>query len=210
VFIKDHMTPNPITISSHTPVLEALDILKKHKIRQLPVVDNGALTGLVTRYDLLTVSPSPATTLSVFEMNYLLSKMVVREVMIKNPPTISPEASIEEAAVIMREKKIDSLLVLENGKLTGIITESDLFEALIQLFGFRRAGTRIVIETDNRVGALADLLDIVREHNISVIGIACVERPEAKVQVVLRLSTTEPASLVEDFKNKGVDVRSIS
>lgn len=210
MFIKDHMTPNPITIPSSTPILEALDIMKKQKIRQLPVVDKGVLAGLVTRYDLLTVSPSPATTLSVFEMNYLLSKMVVREVMIKDPPTISPDASIEEAAVIMREHKIGSLLVVENNKLAGIITESDLFEALIQLFGFRRAGTRIVIESENRVGALADLLDVVREHKISVIGIACVERPEAKVQVVLRLNTTEPAPLVEEFKNKGFYVRSIS
>ncbi|MEW6274181.1 MAG: CBS and ACT domain-containing protein [Bacillota bacterium] len=210
MFIKDHMTPNPITIPSNTPILEALDIMKKQKIRQLPVVDKGVLTGLVTRYDLLTVSPSPATTLSVFEMNYLLSRMVVKEVMIKNPPTISPEANIEEAAVIMREHKIGSLLVVENNKLVGIITESDLFEALIKLFGFRRAGTRIVIETENRVGALADMLDVVRDHNISVIGIACVERPEQKVQVVLRLNTTEPGPLVEEFKNKGFDVRSIS
>ncbi|MEW6425683.1 MAG: CBS and ACT domain-containing protein, partial [Bacillota bacterium] len=200
----------PITIPSNTPILEALDIMKKQKIRQLPVVDKGVLTGLVTRYDLLTVSPSPATTLSVFEMNYLLSRMVVKEVMIKNPPTISPEANIEEAAVIMREHKIGSLLVVENNKLAGIITESDLFEALIKLFGFRRAGTRIVIETENRVGALADMLDVVRDYNISVIGIACVERPEQKVQVVLRLNTTEPGPLVEEFKNKGFDVRSIS
>lgn len=210
MFIKDHMTPNPITIPSNTPILEALDIMKKQKIRQLPVVDKGVLTGLVTRYDLLTVSPSPATTLSVFEMNYLLSRMVVKEVMIKNPPTISPEANIEEAAVIMREHKIGSLLVVENNRLAGIITESDLFEALIKLFGFRRAGTRIVIETENRVGALADMLDVVRDHNVSVIGIACVERPEQKVQVVLRLNTTEPGPLVEEFKNKGFDVRSIS
>ncbi len=210
MFIRDHMTPSPITIPSHTPVLEAMEILKKHRIRQLPVVDKGALVGLVTRYDLLTVSPSPATTLSVFEMNYLLSKMVVKEVMIKNPPVISPEAHIEEAAVIMREHKVDALLVVENGKLIGIITESDLFEALIKVFGFRRPGIRMVIETENRVGALADMLAIVRDHNISVIGIACEEKTENKVQVMLKLSTAESGSLVEEFNQKGFYVRSVS
>ncbi|MGB9903791.1 MAG: CBS and ACT domain-containing protein [Desulfotomaculales bacterium] len=210
MFIKDHMTPSPITISPATPILEALDIMKKQKIRQLPVVERGNLVGLVTERDLLTVSPSPATTLSVFEMNYLLSKMTVKEVMIKNPPTISPDANIEEAAVIMREHKIGSLLVTEKNRLIGIITESDLFEALIKVLGFRRAGTRIAIEAEDRVGVLADLLNIVRKHEISVIGIACVERPEQKVQIVLRLSTTEPASLVEEFKEKGFNVRSVS
>lgn len=210
MFIKDHMTPSPITIAPNTPIFEALDIMKKQKIRQLPVVDKGNLVGLVTERDLLTVSPSPATTLSVFEMNYLLSKMTAREVMIKNPPTISPEANIEEAAVIMREHKIGSLLVTENNKLVGIITESDLFEALIKVLGFRRAGTRIVIEAENRIGVLADVLDLVREQGISVIGIACVEKPEQKVQVVLRLNTTEPASLVEELKGKGFAIRSVS
>lgn len=210
MFIRNYMTPSPITIPSHTPVLEAMEILKKHRIRQLPVVDKGVLVGLVTRYDLLTVSPSPATTLSVFEMNYLLSKMVVKEVMIKNPPVISPEAHIEEAAVIMRERKVDALLVVENGKLIGIITESDLFEALIKVFGFRRPGIRIVIETENRVGALADMLAIVRDHNISVIGIACEEKTENKVQVMLKLSTAESGSLVEEFNQKGFYVRSVS
>lgn len=210
MFIKDHMTPSPITIAPNTPIFEALDIMKKQKIRQLPVVDKGNLVGLVTERDLLTVSPSPATTLSVFEMNYLLSKMTAREVMIKNPPTISPEANIEEAAVIMREHKIGSLLVTENNKLVGIITESDLFEALIKVLGFRRAGTRIVIEAENRIGVLADVLDLVREQGISVIGIACVEKPEQKVQVVLRLNTTESASLVEELKGKGFAIRSVS
>lgn len=210
MFVREHMTPSPITISPHTPILEALDIMKKQKIRQLPVVDKGVLLGLVTERDLLTVSPSPATTLSIFEMNYLLSKMVVKEVMLKDPPVISPEANLEEAAVIMRERKAGSLLVVENGRLIGIITESDLFEAFIKVFGFRRAGIRIVIETENRIGALADILAIVRDHQLNVVGIACIERPEQKVQVMLRLSASEPGTLVADLEQKGFVIRSVS
>src|SRR5450756_1130822 len=137
MFVKNHMTPNPINIPSDTPVFEALTILKRQKIRQLPVVDDGRLVGLVTERDLLTVSPSPATALSIHEINYLLSKMTVREVMIKNPTLLSQDTTIEEAAVIMREHKFGSLLVVEDKKLIGIITESDLFDAIVEIFGFR-------------------------------------------------------------------------
>jgi acetoin utilization protein AcuB len=208
MFIKNHMTPNPITIEPETPILEALNLMKKHRIKQLPVMKNEKLLGLVTERDLLTVSPSPATTLSIYEMNYLLSKMTVKEVMIKSPTRISPDATIEEAAVIMREHKFGSLLVAEGEKLVGIITESDLFEALIKVFGFRRPGTRIVLETENRLGTLADLLSVVRDHKLNVIGLACIELGE-KVQIMLRLAATQVSPLLEELKSKGYEVLSI-
>jgi len=185
-------------------------LLKKHRIRQLPVVEDGKLVGLVTERDLLTVSPSPATTLSIYEINYLLSKMTVREVMIKSPTAVSPDTTIEEAAVIMREHKFGSLLVVEDGKLVGIITESDLFDAMINIFGFRRPGVRLVIETENRIGAYADLLTVVAAHNISVIGLACIELGE-KVQVVLRLAISKADDeLITELNNKGFLVQSVN
>lgn len=209
MFVKNHMTTNPINIPSDTPVYEALTILKRQKIRQLPVVDDGRLVGLVTERDLLTVSPSPATALSIHEINYLLSKMTVREVMIKNPTLVSQDTTIEEAAVIMREHKFGSLLVVEDKKLIGIITESDLFDAIVEIFGFRRAGTRLVLETENRTGALADLLSLVRDHGVNVIGLAVVEIPELKIQVTLRLATSKLGLLEGKLKEAGFQVNSI-
>jgi acetoin utilization protein AcuB len=203
------MTPNPITIEPDTPIFEALSLMKKHRIKQLPVVESGKLRGLVTERDLLTVSPSPATTLSIYEMNYLLSKMTVKEVMIKSPACISPDATIEEAAVIMREHRFGSLLVMEGEKLVGIITESDLFEALIKIFGFRRPGIRIVLEAENKLGTLADLLVIIRDHQINVIGLACIELGE-KVQIMIRLSATQVSALIEELKSKGYGVIAVN
>lgn len=203
------MTPNPITVEPNTPIFEALNLMKKHRIKQLPVVEDGKLLGLVTERDLLTVSPSPATTLSIYEINYLLSRMTVKEVMIKSPARISPDATIEEAAVIMREHRFGSLLVMEGENLVGIITESDLFEALIKIFGFRRPGVRLVLEAENKLGTLADLLGIVRDHQINVIGLACIELGE-KVQIMLRLSTSQVSSLVEELKTKGYNVLSVN
>lgn len=209
MFVKNHMTPNPITIEPDTPIFEALSLMKKHRIKQLPVVEDGRLLGLVTERDLLTVSPSPATTLSIYELNYLLSKMTVKEVMIKSPARISPDATIEEAAVIMREHRFGSLLVMEGEKLVGIITESDLFEALIKIFGFRRPGIRMVLEAENKMGTLADLLAIIRDHQINVIGLACIELGE-KVQIMIRLSATQVSSLAEELKSKGYGVIAVN
>ncbi|MHB8918937.1 MAG: CBS and ACT domain-containing protein [Desulfocucumaceae bacterium] len=210
MFVKDCMTTNPITISPSTPVLEAINILKKNKIRQLPVADKNKLLGLVTRYELLSVSPSPATTLSVYEMNYLLSKMEVKEVMVKNPITVKPSTTIEEAALMMRDNKLDSLPVTENDKLVGIITESDVFDQLIKNFGLRKAGSRIVVEVEDRVGVLAEITDAVRNLGINLVGIAIADKSDQKVQVMIRVSTADPGELVNKIKEKGFLVTSVS
>ncbi|MEI6309182.1 MAG: CBS and ACT domain-containing protein [bacterium] len=211
MFVRNHMTTAPVTIAPETPIFDALNIMKRNKIRQLPVVlPDGILVGLVTERDLLMVSPSPATTLSIYEVNYLLSKMTVREVMIKSPAMIKPEATLEEAAVIMREHKFGSLLVVAEGKMVGIITESDLFDAFIKVFGFRRPGTRLVVVADNRMGALADLLAIIRDHKMNVIGLAALEMPEQRAQIMVRLAATQLGSLLEELPKKGFEVQAVN
>jgi len=210
MFVKDCMSANPISISPTTPIMEALNTMKKNKIRQLPVVENGKLVGLVTERELLTVTPSPATTLSIYEMNYLLAKMVVKEVMVKKPVTVEPSSNIEDAALIMRDNKLGSLLVTENGNLAGIITQTDVFDKLISIFGLRKAGTRIVIEADDRVGALADIVDEVRNLGLNLVGVAIGDKSDRKVQIMLRISTADPDQLVKSIKEKGFAVTSVS
>ncbi|MGQ9558053.1 MAG: CBS and ACT domain-containing protein [Desulfurispora sp.] len=211
MFVRYCMTPNPVTIKPDTPIFEALNIMKKNNIRQLPVVDKaGNLVGIVTEREILTVSPSPASTLSIYEMNYLLSKMLVKDIMNRQLVTVSPDLNIEDAALIMRDRKIGSLLVLDKENLVGIITQTDIFDAMLRAFGIRKAGTRIVIETEDRVGALAELLQIVKEHRINVIGVASLEKPDRMVQIMLRLSTADASELVDDIKQKGFHVIAVS
>ncbi|MCX5976946.1 MAG: CBS and ACT domain-containing protein [Coprothermobacterota bacterium] len=211
MFVRNHMTAAPVTIAPETPIFDALNIMKRNKIRQLPVVlPDGTLVGLVTERDLLMVSPSPATTLSIYEVNYLLSKMTVREAMIKSPAMIKPEATLEEAAVIMREHKFGSLLVIDEGKMVGIITESDLFDAFIKVFGFRRPGTRLVVVADNRMGVLADLLAIIRDHKMNVIGLAALDMPDQRAQIMVRLAATQLGSLLEELPKKGFEVQAVN
>jgi acetoin utilization protein AcuB len=129
--VKDWMTPDPITIDPHTTLPDAGRLMKECSIRRLPVVENERLVGIVTLGDVREASPSNATSLSIYELNYLLSRLTINEIMTRDPFSISPDTSIEAAARLMLEHKIGSLPVVDGGKVTGIITESDIFRLLV-------------------------------------------------------------------------------
>jgi acetoin utilization protein AcuB len=129
--VQDWMTHDPITIDPQTTLPEASRLMKECSIRRLPVVDNGRLVGIVTLGDLREASPSQATSLSIYELNYLLSRLTVGEIMTREPISIAPDTSIEAAARLMLEHKIGSLPVVDANKVVGIITESDIFRLLV-------------------------------------------------------------------------------
>lgn len=131
-YVRDWMTPNPITIQPKTTLPEAHQVMRVSHIRRLPVVENGELVGIVTLGDVREAEPSDATSLSIYEMHYLLSKLTVNKIMTRDPLTISPDASIRQAARLLLEHKIGGLPVMEGKRLVGIITESDIFRVLAQ------------------------------------------------------------------------------
>ncbi|HEY8499704.1 MAG TPA: CBS domain-containing protein, partial [Clostridia bacterium] len=146
MFVKNKMTTNPFTISPDQTIPDAHEIMSKHNIRRLPVVKGGKLLGVVSREDIMRASPSMATSLSINEITYILSKTKISKVMSKELVVISPNALLEEAATLMRDSGVSFLPVVDNGKLVGIITESDIFDSFIDLLGFREKGTRLTIE----------------------------------------------------------------
>jgi len=129
--VRNWMTSKPITITPQTTLPEAQQILFDHRIRRLPVVDRGKLVGILTLGDIREASPSDATTLSVYELNYLLDRLLVKDIMTVSPITVSPDDLIGEAARLMYENKIGGLPVVEEGELVGIITETDLCRLLM-------------------------------------------------------------------------------
>ncbi len=156
MLVKERMSRNPLTIKPDIPVTEAQALMKREKIHHLPVVDrNGRLVGIVTEKDLLYASPSPATTLSVYEIASLLAKLSVEKVMSKKPVTVTEDVPLEEAARIMADRNIGGLPVMRGTTLVGIITESDLFRVFIELFGARQKGVRITAVLPNQCGELA-------------------------------------------------------
>ncbi len=134
IFVRDWMTREPIAVDVKTTLPAAHRLMKECRVRRLPVLDaaRGKLVGIVTLGDLREASPSDATTLSIFELNYMLAKLTIGEIMTRNPITITPEMTIRDAARLMLEHKIGGLPVIENGKLIGIITESDIFRVLVK------------------------------------------------------------------------------
>jgi acetoin utilization protein AcuB len=202
------MTKNPITVDSETLVLDAQKIMKENNIRRLPVVDKGKLVGMITKHDLLEASPSPATSLSIHELNYLLSKMKVKEIMKKNPLTLTPDTPFEEALRIGQEKKVGSFPIVDKGKVVGIATESDIVRFLTRALGIREEGSRITIEgLGGKLTDLEKIISITNQHQTIILSMISMSRPEKKDwMIVLRLKTSDPDPIVKDFKKAGFNV----
>ena len=147
MFVANRMTKNPITVTPETKVDEAAVLMKKHHFRRLPVVEDGKLVGFLNDKDIMRVAPSPATTLSKYEITSLLAKMCIRDIMQKDVISVNEEATIEEAALIMCNNKIGGLPVVSSvGAVVGVITETDIFKALVDVMGLADGKTRITVK----------------------------------------------------------------
>ena len=157
MLVGERMSHPVIAISPDLPIVEALNLMKRERIRRAPVVKDGRLVGIVSDKDLLNASPSPVTSLSVWEMNYLLSKITVKEVMTKKVISVQEHTPIEEAARIMVDNKIGGLPVMRDTEIVGIITETDLFKIFLELMGAREFGVRVTALIHEQLGQLARL-----------------------------------------------------
>ena len=145
MYVKDHMTKDLKTITADTSVLKALEIMGKNHFHRLPFVDeNGKLIGLVTEGLVTETSGKNSTSLSIYELNYLLSRTKASDIMIRDVKTIAPDVFLEEAAAVMLENNINVLpVVVDDNKVVGIITEKDMFQAFTELMGYKHQGTKL-------------------------------------------------------------------
>lgn len=173
MLIKDWMSKEITTVTTDTSMLKASKIFKDNNFRRLPVIDkDGKLVGIVTDRDIKDASPSKATTLDVHELYYLLSEIKIKDIMTANPFTINVEDSLEKAAIRMLEKKVEGLpVVSENKEVVGIITETDIFKALVNITGAFQGGIKIGIRLSSEPGTLKPALDILRTHGARVISV---------------------------------------
>ena len=198
MLVKDRMTPNPVTITPTTSFPEAFQIIRERRIRHLPVVDRkGKLKGIVALTDLLRASPSQATTLSVFEMNYLLANLHVQEVMTSPPITVPEDAPLEEAARIMVENKIGCLPVMRDGELRGMITETDIFETFVEVLGGEDASLRVTVRVHDVKGELARLAGLIAGMGGNICSVAKFRGEDpAHCYITFRLEGVEEEALV--------------
>jgi len=160
LLVRERMKHPVITVKPEMQITDALNMMRREHIRRAPVVKNSKLVGIVSDKDLLNASPSSATSLSIWEMNYLLSKVQVKDVMTKNVLTITEDTTIEEAARIMSDHKIGGLPVMRGENIVGIITETDLFKIFLELMGAREIGVRVSALIRDERGQLAKLTQI--------------------------------------------------
>lgn len=203
MFVKNKMTANPYTVSPDSSVPEAHEIMKEHGIKRLPVIKNGKLVGIVSKEDILKASPSQATTFSINEVTYLLSKTKISQIMKKNPIYISPDALLEEAALLMRDNAIGFLPVVDNGKLVGIITESDIFDAFIEMLAFREPGTRLTVEAVDEPGILSSLTSIIGSHGANITHVAVYRGSNGKSAVVIAINSFNTAEMEKTIEEQG-------
>ncbi|HEN2912395.1 CBS domain-containing protein [Streptococcus agalactiae] len=185
--VKDFMTKKLVYVSPDTTVAEAADLLREHHLRRLPVVENDQLVGLVTEGTMAEAQPSKAISLSIYEMNYLLNKTKIRDIMIKDIVTVSQYASLEDAIYLMMSRKIGVLPVVDNGQLYGIVTDRDVFKAFLEIAGYGQEGYRLVILADEGIGVLSKVLNRLSSANLSVKRLVIIERKAGKKAVEIQL-----------------------
>lgn len=175
MLVKDRMSKPPITVRQDVDVETALRLMHSEDIRRLPVVDKqGKMVGIVSELDLLKVSPSPATSLSVYEIPYLLSKIKMKDVMTRDVVSVAEDTTLEEAARVMSDNKIGGLPVMRGDKVVGIITETDLFKTFLEMLGARQEGVRVSMYVPEAEGQLAKITGKISEMGINIVALSTI------------------------------------
>ena len=170
--IREWMTRDVITVTQDTSLFKAAKLMKEHGIRRLPVVDEHTrLVGIVSDRDVKAASPSRATTLDMYELMYLLSEIRIRDVMTTSPVSISPDQTVETAALLMEDNKIGGLPVVDNtGRVVGIITDHDIFKVLVDITGVRHGGLQLAFEVEDTPGTMRPIFDVLRDHKATILS----------------------------------------
>ena len=212
LLVKDRMSKSPITIKRDDSFQTALNLLRQGGVRHLPVLEGKKLVGILTDRDLRQASPSPATSLSIYEIKYLLNKIVVEDLMVKDVITVPPATTIESAAKLLYEHKIGALPVVdEKEELLGIITETDILETFVETTGLGKPSSRIEVEMEDKPGALAKVAQLIKIHDVNIISVMTIPATtKTKRIVVFRLATTNPSAVRNEIEGAGYAVLSVA
>lgn len=208
MFMSDIMTCNVFTIPSNTSLAEARRIMDAHRIRRLPVVDRGVLVGIVTRDALDRAGPSQLTSFSIHDITRLLNKIMVKEVMVKDLVTVSPDATVEEAVTLAQKKKVGALLVVDNGRLVGIATTNDFFYKMLNpILGIGKRGSRLVVHNCEGARDIERVVAAINKLGMEVMTMFMLPVPKREAHnFVVHLSSEDPSSLLAELRLLGFTV----
>jgi acetoin utilization protein AcuB len=172
MLVKDWMSKDPVTINDDTSMMKAIHLMKQNRFRRLPVLHDGRLVGIVSDRDLKEASPSKATTLDVHELYYLLAELQVKDIMTRDPVTVTTDDTVERAAQLMLENTISGLPVVdEQGKVVGILTQSDVFRAFMAITGILQGGVQFALRLEDRPGLIKEVVDLLRERGARFVSL---------------------------------------
>jgi acetoin utilization protein AcuB len=205
MLVRTWMTKDPLTIAPTASMKEAMDLMREHEIRHLPVVDDGRLVGMVTLTDIRRASPSPATTFSIGEVNYLVDQIRVQDIMTPDPVSTTPDTTVEDAALLGYKHQYGSMPVVEDGKLVGIITSADLFNIMMRVFFSGEDQTRITIEDlPPTLGTMRQIVDILDKHGAYFSSILSFPQPQQnRFTYWIRIARSSVEPVVADLKAAG-------
>jgi acetoin utilization protein AcuB len=213
MLVYERMTVDPITVPPSTPIDEALRLMREHNVRRFPVIDpkSGKMVGIVTEKELLYAAPSPATSLSMHEIHYLLAKLTVEKVMTRDPIAVSEDTALEEAARIMIDRGIGALPVMRGQALVGIITETDIFKTFAELFAAREAGVRLTLLVPEQKGELLAITQAIFDLGGDVRSLGTFQGEDSSNRLLtIKVSDAPQEALIEALRAIGaqiVDVR---
>lgn len=208
--VKDFMTKKVIYVSPETPVAAAADLMREHRIHRLPVIDQDKLVGLVTEGTIAEASPSKATSLSIYEMNYLLNKTKVGQIMVRDVVTVSKHASLEDAVDLMLRNGIGVLPVVDGDVISGIITDKDVFKAFLEVSGYGEDGVRVRLIAENSVGVLEKIVHLIAEENLNISHTVNIPRRDGKIVIEVQIDGEfNLDQLKEKFISNGFEVDGI-
>jgi acetoin utilization protein AcuB len=164
MYVSDWMTKKVYTVNADDYLSDAVLLMRERGVKHVPVLKSGKLKGIISDRDIKEYSPSKATSLDIYELHYLLAKTKIREIMKTGVITTSADTPVEEAAMIMLDKNIGCLPVLDGGELIGIISDRDIYRALVDITGIRHGGNRICVTIEDRPGSIREVGDIIRKN----------------------------------------------
>ena len=211
MIVRDFMTKNPIYTNPKELIANVKNMMDREQITKVPVLDDsGKLIGVITKTDLKKTMPSNATTLDIYELSYLLSKITVEKVMKKQPITIQKDATIEEAAKIMSEKGISSLIVMDGEVLSGILTKTDLFRAVVDMFGFRYEGVRAEVEASDNPGELAKISKAIADAQGKIVSVITADGSDVSKRIItLKIIGISKETVEKILKTLGADIKDL-
>ena len=211
MYMKEYMHTSVITVNSETPIQGAEKLMRDNKIRRLPVVDKGKLVGIITRDKLRELAPSPATSLSVWELNYLLAKMKVKDAMEKQLYTVTPDTTLEQAVSEAQKRRVGTLLVVDKDKrdkLVGIATTTDLYKVTAEILGFGQPGVRLHIFDCSKTGRpVGEIIDIINRQEARILSMVHVTPPGLGWEdCIIHLDIEDATQIMSELKIKGYEV----